>query len=798
MALSASPLHDMPDTSSFPGNDKSGSNQLAAVQAAVVRWGSIRNILQCLIAMQVLIIVFIGFSVSELPDGNSPLIQREDVRHLSSVDARKTPAPIISFMKEVDDGKVDVSSAPLVSFAKEVDDEQADGVHVLKTQESHKPVKMEEVTVSATNADPLHVTGAYFADFRMQRAQPSFRNAALPGNDKWVKRETFLSRQQQQQGTANHSLKSCSYYEHGRILVHPECQPAADGQYPAVVAYNSLEGIERTWCGQVMPPRGFRRMERGCSDSVKIFPHDSPPLSGAGMPPIKFIRTSDMLGEQQMLESCTINCKVTTKRCEHVTRSASAGQEETIDCFPKESDWTIGDTNWNFKIYLNAPEVKFNRKAYRNFSFYASQSLKSDVPHSTFRWDRDGGTPTPALDFGFVDKSVSFLDDTPCRGHNDSAIWVQTFKEKTKLASYGNCIPTTPIPPGFSLQNEADRNTLLQKHMFNFVADSTETNEFACGAVWDAIYAGVIPVYYGPNNISQYVPPHSIIIASEIGTKERTADLIMEIAMNKTLWESYHAWRKNPFPSHLKQKLELIPTEPFLCRICKWAYAKRYGLAWNPRTQSIQMPTIARDYVYQSADGFVLQPFRESWIFSSPSSAPYVAVAAASTKCTESAGLTQVFQSDGLFSVTRTMSQHDSIVDFIIPEVKSKHGQVVLRLEVPIQNWEGSHFRHVHQRIASDHVAMYSSVAIQDRSSRMIVLANWPTELRSPAKGIVDVVVQGPDEESLLTNEIRRIRILLEDISSFPDVKTEYAVTPFAKPLMQDFLDPLELYIVVP
>ncbi|KAI2490662.1 alpha-(1-_3)-fucosyltransferase [Fragilaria crotonensis] len=443
--------------------------------------------------------------------------------------------------------------------------------------------------------------------------------------------------------------------------------------------------------------------------------------------------------------------------------------------------------------------MKFDRKAYRNFNFYASQSPKADIPLSLFRWDRDGGTPTPALDFDATDKSISFFDNTACRGHTYAASWVQTFNDKAILASYGNCIPTTPIPPGLSLQNEADRKMLLQKHLFNFVADHTAADEFACGVIWEALHAGTIPVYFGPNNISQYVPPHSIISASEIGTKKRTAELIMEIASNRTLWETYHAWRKQPFPSHLKRHLELVPTEPLLCRICKWAYAKRYGLAWNPTTQRVQMPVIARDYVCQSADGFVMQPFRESWIFSSSSSSRNdVTLADTGVRCADSTNSTQVFQSDGLFSLTRTVSQHDTIVDFIIPEIKSQKGNVVLRLEVGIENWDGSHFRDVHQSIASHHVSFHSSVAIQDRFSRMTVLANWPTQLRSPARGIIEVVVLGPDEESLLMNEVRQIRILLEDISSLRDVKTEYGATPFAKPLMQDFLDPLELYFVTP
>jgi hypothetical protein len=753
---------------------RSNNHVTATIAQAARRWRSCRQILLFLIAMHALILVYIGISVSKLPQSIHPLMQERGEHQLSSAAATTNPAPVVSLVEE------------------------AEKFNVPKSHESRIPVKVEEVAVAATNGGLLHVTEAFFADFRQQRAQPNFRSAALPGPDKWIKRQAFLSEQQHQQGITNHSLKACYYYGHGRLLIHPQCQPDADGKHPAVVVYNSLEGIDRTWCGQTIRPLGFHRMEGGCTEPVKVFPHDFPPVLGTGMPPIQFIRKDSPAAALQTLDSCSINCEVTTDRCKGAKSTTSSELTETIDCFPMVSDWTIGNTTWNFSIYHRDPNIKFDRKAYRNFHFSASPSPKADVPLSLFRWDRDGGTPTPALDFDVVDKSVSFFDDTACRGHTHAASWVQTFKERAKLASYGNCIPTTPIPPGLSMRNEADRLTLLEKHLFHFVADHATADEFACGAVWDALHAGAIPVYYGPNNISQYVPPHSIISASEIGTKEGAADLIMEIASNRTLWETYHAWRKQPFPRHLKQKLELVPTEPLLCRICKWAYAKRYGLAWNPTTQQVQMPVIARDYVCQSGDGLVMQPFRESWIFSSSSSSQDdVTLRAAGMRCADSTKLTQVFQSDGLFSLTRTMSQHDTIVDFIIPEIKSQKGKIVLRLDVPIENWEGSHFRDIHQSIASDHVSFHSSAAIQDRTSRMTVLANWPTQLRSPAQGIVEIVVLGSDEESLLTNEIRQIRILLEDISSLRDVKTEYGATPFAKPLIQDFLDPLELYSIV-
>jgi hypothetical protein len=60
----------------------------------------------------------------------------------------------------------------------------------------------------------------------------------------------------------------------------------------------------------------------------------------------------------------------------------------------------------------------------------------------------------------------------------------------------------------------------------------------------------------------------------------------------------------------------------------------------------------------------------------------------------------------------------------------------------------------------------------------------------------VEIVVQDASEQTLPAGEIRKIRVILEDTSTLRDVMTEYGTSPFAKPLIEDFLDPLELFYI--
>jgi hypothetical protein len=355
---------------------------------------------------------------------------------------------------------------------------------------------------------------------------------------------------------------------------------------------------------------------------------------------------------------------------------------------------------------------------------------------------------------------------------------------------YDNCNTKS-----IDLQSNEARKKLYQKHMFALIVDESMENDFITNALWEALYAGTIPIYYGAKNIDQYVPTNSLVAFLKIGKEAAAVERVFQIQQNSSLWETYHEWRKGPLPAVWKQKFEFAKAEPF-CRICKWAYAKRYGLGLNLNTYDVQTPMIPRDKLCVSNVGLAVQPFQESWIFSS-SQLDTTILSSKVLDCVEGTSLHHpLSSSDNSFHVNRTLSIHDSIVDLLLYSVNINTGSLVLRLEIPIRNYEGAYFRNVHQTITTQDDFWFSSIAIQDRMSRLTVLCNWPTKVSSPDAGRIDIPIQelNDDKDVHSFPEVRMIRIILEDLTSNKDVMTEYAPTPFAKPLMEDFLEPLELY----
>jgi hypothetical protein len=153
-------------------------------------------------------------------------------------------------------------------------------------------------------------------------------------------------------------------------------------------------------------------------------------------------------------------------------------------------------------------------------------------------------------------------------------------------------------------------------------------------------------------------------------------------------------------------------------------------------------------------------------------------------------------ESDG-YKIDRTVSRHDGVVDLNIKSIhrESADEDVVLKLIFNVRNAEGAYFRNTHTLVSTVRGFLVSSASIQDKESKVTVLANWETDLRSPEEGVIEIVVQKKGEP-IDADEDRKLRIIGEDVSVLNDKLTEFFPSSFSKHMTQDFVDPVELFSV--
>ena len=560
----------------------------------------------------------------------------------------------------------------------------------------------------------------------------------------------------------------------GSVRILNTCPPAAAGG--EIVAYNT-QSFDRMWCGNAIKPHSIHRFQPQdvCEDPVYLFHEKLPPFHGRKMPPIT-LRLADSKAKSEPVR-CNIGCRVAMDNKCH--------KPDKADCLTGSiNKFTVDETDLAIIYSTLTPWEEETLVMDRKGKYLATRSFQSDVPLSYFSWSKYG-IPTPPVDYAFAEKSVSFFKSDLCKGVIRADLWAKAIPKDVPLASYGSCVHNTDLPKDMSLDNHEDREILMKKHLFHLVIDKSLEKDFVEEEVFQALSAGVIPVYFGAPNILDHVPPNSIISAADYG-KEGTAARIQEIANNRTLWESFHEWRTHEFPQHLKEKFAFTRDSP-LCRVCRWSYSKKYGLGWNHTIQQVKDKTMSGELCF-SRRVAVASPFEERWMTPTISQYPRGG-------CSKREPRNGIVNSTDL-RVNRTMLQHDGITDIVIHEANHTEGELVIRLDFDVQNLDGAHFTNVHQLVPSDRVPIMTSLAIQDDRQRVTVICDWPAKVASPGEGIIAITVQKDGESPLLKDETRIIRVIPEDLDPARDVRSEYSLSHYTRRMIEDFSNPLELFAV--
>jgi hypothetical protein len=112
-------------------------------------------------------------------------------------------------------------------------------------------------------------------------------------------------------------------------------------------------------------------------------------------------------------------------------------------------------------------------------------------------------------------------------------------------------------------------------YMFLFAAENADCPGYHTEKIFHALAAGAIPVYLGATTLPAVVPDNSYIHYRNFSNVSALAAHMMQIATDRKLYESYHAWRKNPFERRLVDIAKGGMRNPrFACEICLLAHQR--------------------------------------------------------------------------------------------------------------------------------------------------------------------------------------------------------------------------------
>lgn len=653
---------------------------------------------------------------------------------------------------------------------KEEEDEDSEEQH----NEEHN-----EGAVVDKNGQPLELTRlgtgpttqGYVVDFVYERAHPNFRQESISQDYYQQLVNTVRAVISKQEAGANEDkITPCEYVDsNGRLKQQSLCRDVDT----TLFAYNDAN-FTRHLCGQEILPHQVLPLagDHLCQESAHLFPQDFVPVTGHGMAPIQVVgQRKDGTMNQQYDNLETVECDIP---CQHQPNLPT-------------NRYIVG-TDWQLRVSKGDPALDGNARvektAVRQDLYFSSTNTKSSIPLSYYDASKHSIRNRPASEWATAANKASFFVDKECNFGNARRMkWFGAVSAHLETASYGSCGHNTELVEGDTIQTIEGRIELSKRNRIHLAFETSLEKDYITDVVWESLLSGAVPAVLGSSSVSQFVPPNSIIDASGFNSWDKFAEYIKIVAENQTLWETYHKWRTDESSIQaFETRMQFTKTSPE-CRTCRWAYARMYGLGWDHYQQVVKDTALPRRLCVDESTKLVSQPYVESW--SSSASPP----TAGSGNCKSLTGETLIGH------LKRSLVQHDGIVDIVITsqsEVVTAE-DIVMRLGVAIRNTEAAYFPHVHTLVPTIRGSLFSSIAIQDETSKMLVLTSWETVIHCPKEGVVEIVVQRKGE-IIGKDETRRIRVITEDTNPVHDRMTEYYPSSYAKQMVKDFVDPIQLF----
>jgi hypothetical protein len=524
----------------------------------------------------------------------------------------------------------------------------------------------------------------------------------------------------------------CQRYkqEGNKVIMEDTCQDSTD----TVIAYNPAS-YDRIWCGTTAPAKGFILLTKlSCRQEPPRIWSTHPTVQGKAMPAVHI--------EPYMPHIILPSFQNKKRNVTNIPCNIPCQKTVGADVF-SGTDYRVVGTDFKILHSLESSQyygnLRIKENAFRENQYYSTTSFRSEIPVPYYSIQQD--IAKPAVDFDEAIQGASFIAHN-CDSRNNRELVVRELMNYIRVDSLSSCLHNAELPNGTSLQGGSnEKKKVMHAYLFHLAFENSQEDDYITEKLWDALESGTLPVYLGAPNVKEYTPPNSIISWHDFESTKELALYMNKVASNKSLYQLFHAWRTKPLPESFQQKFDFTKTDS-ICRMCRWAYAKRFGLGWNHDRQTVEDLTVSRQAMYDSKHRLI-HPFREAHDLPND-------------------------------TWKRSVFEHDGVIDIYMTPLGKRANHNVYRMETAIRG----QFREYEK-----------TFMIQNDASRITVLTSWDAEVANPETGTIEVLL----EPSL---GILRLRVMVEDLDTFHKgavKETNY----FGDFMSRDFFDPIQTFLVV-
>lgn len=273
-------------------------------------------------------------------------------------------------------------------------------------------------------------------------------------------------------------------------------------------------------------------------------------------------------------EPCDVDCEYTTR--ESLRRTADASVYERRGYVAPQP----GD---RFSIYMQMEGEHYYAIRLDDYHLENSYNWRSPLLKPYFEWVHYHGKmniSNPPVSWNDTINGASFIARN-CASRNEREEVIRTLRRLgIRVDGLSSCLHTVDVS-----DDRGDKLKLMRPYKFNLAFENGNVIDYVTEKVYQALAAGVLPVYMGAPNIREYVPDGSIIDFADFDFNEtRLAWHLKECMRNESLYNSYHAWRFRPLPEWFVRRFAFTraTTE---CRTCRYMHAHLNGWQWDKENQ---------------------------------------------------------------------------------------------------------------------------------------------------------------------------------------------------------------------
>ena len=247
--------------------------------------------------------------------------------------------------------------------------------------------------------------------------------------------------------------------------------------------------------------------------------------------------------------------------------------------------WTVLTSN---EGPAHSREIDYRLKKHTG---YAVNTMNSDIPiiRVSLAGMLDKSTIAEPVPFTAADQATFIVSKCKTDHPSRRVQWVRDINTVFPVAGLARCLRSVNVSLGPTMD---DKRNAIRKYKFH-LAFENQNYDHMTEKIWDPFKVGVIPVYLGDANAKQWTPRNSFISAHDFANGKALGQYLKQVSKNKTLYNSYHEWRRLPPEPRLVKVFHEAglyrPEYSLQCRVCMWA-ARKLNYARENRIDIEKLP----------------------------------------------------------------------------------------------------------------------------------------------------------------------------------------------------------------